>query len=280
MSLTPAVTGASAPQSGDAFDWAALAGVLPWTVLAVVLVMGLGLAVAVRQGRHAVADALWGLGFVAVAVAAFTAGGVHATRSWLVLVMTAAWGLRLAVHIGRRLRGAGEDPRYEALLAGATGSRTAFAVRRVYLTQGAVMWFVSLPVQVAMVQREGLGWLAWAGAAVWGTGMFFEAVGDGQLERFRADPANRGRVLDTGLWRYTRHPNYFGDACVWWGLWLVAASAWPGVLTVLSPLLMTWLLARGTGKPLLEKDIGQRRPGYTDYVRRTSGFVPLPPRRS
>ena len=117
------------------------------------------------------------------------------------------------------------------------------------------------------------------GAALWAVGFAFETVGDLQLTRFSSDPANRGRVLDTGLWRYTRHPNYFGDACVWWGLSVVAFSAWPGILTVLSPVLMTWLLARGTGKPLLEKDIGSRRPGYREYVERTSGFLPLPPRK-
>jgi steroid 5-alpha reductase family enzyme len=110
-------------------------------------------------------------------------------------------------------------------------------------------------------------------------GLFFETVGDWQLTRFRNDPATEGQVLDTGLWRFTRHPNYFGDACVWWGISLVAFEVWPGILTLASPVVMTWLLARGTGKPLLEKDIEERRPGYADYVRRTSGFVPLPPRR-
>jgi steroid 5-alpha reductase family enzyme len=108
--------------------------------------------------------------------------------------------------------------------------------------------------------------------------LFFEAVGDLQLTRFRGDASNRGAVLDTGLWRYTRHPNYFGDACVWTGLFLVAASAWPGVLTILSPAVMVWNLYAGTGKKLLEKDIGDRRPAYADYARRTSGFFPWPPR--
>ena len=117
------------------------------------------------------------------------------------------------------------------------------------------------------------------GVVVWLVGFVFETVGDLQLTRFRSDPGSAGQVLDTGLWRYTRHPNYFGDACVWWGISLVAFSAWPGILTLASPVLMTWLLARGTGKPLLEKDMASRRPGYADYVRRTSGFVPLPPRR-
>ena len=263
-----------------AFDWGAFLAILPWTVLAVVAVLGLTLAVALRQGRHTVVDVAWGLGFVAIAAAAFLAGDGEAGRSWLVLALTTVWGLRLGAHIYRRSRGRGEDPRYEALLAKAPpAGRTAFAVRRIYLTQGVVMWFISLPVQVAMVQPQGLGALAWAGVAVWAVGLSFETVGDRQLERFRSDPSNRGRVLDTGLWRYTRHPNYFGDACVWWGLWLVAASAWPGALFVLSPLAMTWNLARGTGAALLEKDITDRRPDYADYVRRTSGFVPLPPRR-
>jgi steroid 5-alpha reductase family enzyme len=270
---------AASPADGGAVEWGDLLAVFPWTVGAVVLVLGLALVAALRQGKHAVVDVAWGLGFVAVALAAFVVGDGDPARSWLTLGLTAVWGLRLAGHIHRRSRGKGEDPRYDALLARAPGSRTAFAVRRIYLTQGAVMWFVSLPVQVAMVQPEALGVVAWLGVVVWAVGLFFEGVGDWQLERFKADPANKGRVLDTGLWRYTRHPNYFGDACVWWGLSLIAFDAWPGILFVLSPAFMTWNLAKGTGAALLEKDIGDRRPGYAEYVRRTSGFVPLPPRR-
>jgi steroid 5-alpha reductase family enzyme len=262
------------------FDTGAFVAVLPLTALAAVAVLGVTFLVALRVGKHAVVDVAWGLGFVAVALTAYavSAGTGDDGRRLLVLVMTAAWGLRLAAHIARRSRGHGEDPRYAALLSHASGNRAWYALRRIYLTQAAVMWFVSLPVQVAMFETPGLGLLAWVGVVVWAVGVFFETVGDYQLQRFREDPSSRGQVLDTGLWRYTRHPNYFGDACVWWGIWLVAASAWPGVLTVLSPLVMTWLLARGTGKPLLEKDIGERRPGYAEYVRRTSGFVPLPPR--
>jgi steroid 5-alpha reductase family enzyme len=263
------------------FEAAAFAGALPWTVLTAVLVLAVTLVVASRVGKHAVVDVAWGLGFAAIALATYllSAGAGDVGRRTLVLAMTSVWGLRLAAHIARRSRGSGEDPRYAELMAGARGNRTWYAARRIYLTQAAVMWFVSLPVQVAMFQRPGLGVLAWVGLAVWAVGMFFETVGDLQLQRFRDHPASRGRVLDTGLWRYTRHPNYFGDACVWWGIFLVAFGVWPGPLTVLSPVLMTWLLARGTGKPLLEKDIVERRPGYADYVRRTSGFVPLPPKR-
>jgi steroid 5-alpha reductase family enzyme len=263
------------------FPWGAFAASLPLTVAAVVVVLGVTFAVALRLGRHAVVDVAWGIGFVAVAVTSFvvSAGDGDALRRSLVLGMTALWGLRLATHIALRSRGKGEDPRYADLLSRAPGDPRWFALRRIYLTQGTVMWFVSLPIQVAVFETPAVGWLACVGVVVWAVGLLFETVGDWQLTRFRNDPGSKGRVLDTGLWRYTRHPNYFGDACVWWGISLVSFDAWPGILTVLSPVAMTWLLARGTGKPLLEKDLTSRRPGYADYVRRTSGFVPLPPRR-
>jgi steroid 5-alpha reductase family enzyme len=117
------------------------------------------------------------------------------------------------------------------------------------------------------------------GLVVWAIGFAFESIGDWQLARFRADPASKGQVMDHGLWRFTRHPNYFGDATMWWGIWLIAAQQWQGLVTVLSPVLMTWTLTRKTGKPLLEEGMADRRPGYREYVERTSGFFPLPPRR-
>jgi steroid 5-alpha reductase family enzyme len=263
------------------FPLGSFLSVLPWTVLAVVVVLGSTFLLALRLGRHAVVDVVWGLGFAVIAVAAFvfSGGAGDGVVSWLASVLTAVWGLRLAGHIALRSRGHGEDPRYVALLRRAPGNPQLFALQRIYLTQGVVMWFVSLPVQVAMFTQGRANVVTWLGVAVWVVGFVFETVGDLQLTRFRNDPSKEGEVLDTGLWRYTRHPNYFGDACVWWGLSLVAFGSWPGVLTILSPLVMTWLLAKGTGKPLLEKDMASRRPGYADYVRRTSGFVPLPPRK-
>lgn len=234
--------------------------------------------IAAERGLHRIVDVVWGLGFAVVAVTSWIMSGGHGdvgVRS-LALGMTVIWGLRLAVHIGRRGRGHGEDPRYEQLLAKAPGNRTAFAFRRIYLTQAATLWFVSLPVQAAMYGGR-IGPFAVIGVVLWAVGLFFETVGDRQLDRFRADPATKGTVLNTGLWRYTRHPNYFGDACAWWGIYAIACLHWPGALTVLSPVLMTFLLARGTGKPLMEKHLGQRA-GYAEYVRRTSGFVPLPPK--
>jgi steroid 5-alpha reductase family enzyme len=251
---------------------------LAWTALAVVLTMAVTFAVALRAGKHAVIDVTWGLGFVVVAVVSLLVTGAS-SRGVLVVVMVALWGLRLAGHIYLRSRGHGEDPRYEALMKKAPGSPNAYALQRVYLPQAVILWFVSWAVQAAVTGAEGPGVLAWVGLVVFAVGLFFEAVGDWQLQRFRDDPSSKGKVLDTGLWRYTRHPNYFGDATAWWGIWLVALDA-GGWWTVLSPVVMTWLLAKGTGAALLEKDIHNRRPEYVDYVKRTSGFVPLPPKKS
>jgi steroid 5-alpha reductase family enzyme len=268
------------------FDTSSFLLALPATLAAAAALQAATLAIATRTHRHSIVDVTWGLGFLVIAVVAgaLAWGDGGNGRRGLVVLLTAAWALRLATHIGLRLRGlTGEDPRYTELLerAGAKGvGRTRYAITRIYLPQGATQWFVSLPVQVAVFQRGGLGVLGVLGVIVWAVGFVFETVGDLQLTRFRNDPGSRGRVLDTGLWRYTRHPNYFGDACVWWGLSLLAFAHWPGILTVLSPVLMTYLLTKGTGADLLERTIADRRPGYADYVRRTSGFVPLPPRKA
>ncbi|MFW5418766.1 DUF1295 domain-containing protein [Nocardiopsis sp. CNT-189] len=235
-------------------------------------------AAARRLGRHSVVDVAWGAAFAAVAAvtAVLSAGEGDPLRTGLACGATAVWGLRLAVHIARRDRGAGEDPRYEALLSRAPGSRDAYALRTVYLLQGALVWVVSVPVQLAGYVPGPAGWAALLGAGVWALGLAFEAVGDRQLARFKADPANRGRLMTGGLWAWTRHPNYFGDACVWWGLFLIAAGSWPGVLSLPAPVLMTWLLTRGSGKRLLEERM-RDRPGWACYAARTPGFVPLPP---
>ena len=236
---------------------------------------------AMRTRVHAIMDTIWPLGFVLIAVVSFglSAGSGVAGRRVLVLVLTAVWGLRLGAHIYTRNRGQGEDKRYASLLRRNRGSLAAFVLRYIYWMQGRVMWFVSLPVQAAMYEHAPLGLVSWLGAAVWAVGFGFEAVGDAQLRRFRADPANAGRVLDRGLWRYTRHPNYFGDATVWFGLWLLACSHWLGLVLVASPVYMTNMLVRHTGKRLLEKHMARSKgAAYADYVRRTSGFIPRPPR--
>ena len=238
-------------------------------------------AYAMRTRVHAIMDTIWPLGFVIVALVSFglSSGSGVTGRRVLVLALTAVWGLRLGAHIFSRNRGQGEDKRYASLLRRNTGSLAGFVLRHIYWAQGRVMWFVSLPLQVAMYEHASLGPVTWLGVAVWAAGFCFEAVGDLQLRRFRADPANAGRVLDAGLWRYTRHPNYFGDAVVWFGLWLLACSHWLGVLCVVSPLYMTNMLVRHTGKRLLEKHMARSKgAAYADYVRRTSGFIPWPPK--
>jgi steroid 5-alpha reductase family enzyme len=262
------------------FPWPDFAASLPWTALAVVAVLAVTFAVAVRQHRHSVMDVAWGPGFVAVAVVSWflSAGHGDDTRRLLHVLLTAVWGLRLGIHIGWRARDGHEDPRYRELLKTAPGSRNAYALRRVYLPQGIVMFFVSLTLQAGMFATGPLGWVAVLGVLLCRTGFALEAVGDCQLARCKKDPARRGTVLNTGLWRYTRHPNYFGDAAVWTGLFLIAADSWPGILTILSPALMIWTLTAKTGKPLAEKAMSSR-PGYQEYVETTSGFLPLPPRR-
>ncbi|MGW5053776.1 DUF1295 domain-containing protein [Actinokineospora sp. NPDC004072] len=242
------------------------------TAGAVVVFMALVFAISVRRGKYDTIDTAWGLGFALIAIVSFALSEGNA----VVTALTVVWGVRLAAHLHVRNHGKPEDRRYAAILGRATGNPRLHMLRVVFLPQAALMWVISLPVQVA--QSGGVTWLGAVGIALWVLGFAFETVGDAQLSRFKADPANSGEVLDTGLWRYTRHPNYFGDACVWWGLYLLACHSWWGAATVVSPLVMTYLLARGTGKPLTEGHLAASRPGYAAYVARTSGFVPLPPR--
>lgn len=247
---------------------------------AVVVVLFVTWLVGRAIGRFNVIDIAWGLGFAAVALASlvWSSGHGDTTRRVLVAVLVTVWGARLGTYIAWRSRGQGEDPRYREIFDRSRRSPAMHALLVIYPAQAAAMFFISLPVQVAMYEGSTPNLLTWIGTAVWVVGFGFESVGDYQLQRFRADPANKGLVMDRGLWHYTRHPNYFGDACAWWGIWLIAAQQLPGVLTLLSPIAMTYTLAKGTGKPTLEKGMAERRPGYTDYVNRTSGFVPLPPK--
>ncbi|MGW2342689.1 DUF1295 domain-containing protein [Streptomyces sp. NPDC001661] len=265
----------------NGFAWGAFGTGLAWAAAAALGVMLVTFAVAVRKGVHRIVDVAWGLGFAAVAAVGFlvSAGAGDPGRRVLVTVLTVVWGGRLAVHIARRGRGHGEDPRYERMLAKAPGNRNLYALRMVYLLQGALVWLVSLPVQAAQYVTGPMSGFAWAGTLLWAVGMFFEAVGDAQLARFKADPAAKGRIMDRGLWRYTRHPNYFGDFCVWWGLFLIVCDSFgAAAVCVVSPLVMSLLLTKGSGKRLLERHMAAR-PGYAEYAARTSSFFPLPPRR-
>lgn len=229
-----------------------------------------------------IADRAWGLGFVVVAAWYASRGGGWPTRSWLILGLTAAWGLRLSVHIHRRNRGRPEDPRYARWRDDGGSSYWWTSLFKVFLLQAAILWVVSAPLLTGLTAAEParLTVADGVGSLIWLVGFLFESVGDAQLAAFKRDPANAGRVLSTGLWRYTRHPNYFGDALIWWGLFAIATSAAGGVWTVFSPLLMTYLLVRVSGVRLLEAGLQETKPGYADYVARTSAFFPLPPRRA
>jgi steroid 5-alpha reductase family enzyme len=244
--------------------------------LAALMLATWALSLALRD--VSIVDVVWGLGFVLVAWIATATGDGDAGRRLLLAVLATAWGLRLAGYIGwRKLRDRREDPRYTEMRDRHGDRFWLVSLGLVFGLQGALVWVVSLPLQAASAQDDPLGWLDAVGVAFWVVGVFFEAVGDTQLARFKADPAHRGQVMDRGLWRYTRHPNYFGDFMVWWGLYLVALSTGGAWWTIVSPLVMTVLLTRVSGKDHLERSMS-RRPGYAEYVARTSGFVPLPPR--
>ena len=242
--------------------------------LAVFAVLGWLLSLPLKN--VSIVDSLWSLMFLLAAVTYAVGQSALGPRAWLVIVLVTVWSLRLATYITWRNRGHVEDFRYQKIRA---NNEPGFAFKSLYIVfglQAALAWVISLPLLAAINSTAPLGWLDLAGAALWLVGMVFEAGGDWQLSRFKADPANRGKVLDTGLWRYTRHPNYFGDFCVWWGLFLVALAG-GGWWSLAGPLLMSFLLLKVSGVALLEKDIGERRPAYRDYVRRTNAFFPGPP---
>ena len=241
--------------------------------------------VAVKIADVSFIDAVWGLGMAAVAMLSWAQLGDPGARAGLIAAMAAIWGTRLGVHLFVRWRKAGEDPRYARMLGKAREQgRYAAGAFGVFASQAVLLWVTCLPAQLGTLASPDpapLGPVALAGAALWLIGIVFETVGDAQLARFRADPAMRGKVLDTGLWRYTRHPNYFGDACVWWGIWLASVEAgWPVALGgLIGPVFLTFTLTRWSGKPLLEKGLAKTRPGYAEYVARTSGFIPWPPKK-
>jgi len=224
------------------------------------------------------ADIAWGLVFVSVAWAVYAAGE-RSSASLLVAILVSVWGLRLSGYLAWRNLGHGEDRRYQAMRAKRPQSFWLWSLVGVFCLQAAIGWFVALPVQSLGAASDPASVLSWIGVAGFMIGIIFEAVGDAQLAAFKRDPANAGKVMDRGLWRFTRHPNYFGDAVVWWSLWLVAVGAGAAWWTFVGPALMTLFLVRVSGAALLESDIAERRPEYASYIERTSSFVPWPPKR-
>ena len=246
--------------------------------LGVLMLVTFGLwLLSVRLRDASIIDIFWGTGFVIVAWTSAALSEWPAARAILVVGMTTVWGLRLGIYLAWRNIGEAEDRRYRAMRDQWGKRFPVVSLFTVFWLQAVVLWLVSLPLQASAYGTDGLGLLDAVGVAVWSVGLFFESVGDLQLARFKAEPRNEGKVLDHGLWRYTRHPNYFGDFLVWWGFFLVAASggAW---WTVLSPLIMSVLLMKVSGVTLLERSLTDRKPEYEAYVKRTSAFFPWPPK--
>lgn len=247
-------------------------------VIAVLMGGTWALSLALRDAS--IADIAWGLAFVAIAWLGVAIGDGPIERAVLVAVLVTVWGVRLSGYMLWRKRGEGEDFRYQAMRARHGARFGLVSLFSVFAFQGLGIWAVSLPIQAAadLDGPSGLTALDLAGIALWCVGMAFEVGADLQLSRFRADPANRGKVLDRGLWRYTRHPNYFGDLCVWWAIFLVALSADGAWWSIAGPLTMTAIFARFFGVPMMEEHLREAKPAYADYVRRTSAFFPRPPR--
>jgi steroid 5-alpha reductase family enzyme len=227
--------------------------------------------------NSSIVDIFWGAGFVITdwLLFALTPDG-FVLRKWLIGVLVTLWGLRLSLYILWRNFGKPEDFRYQKWRREEGASWWWKSFFRVFVLQGVLMWIIAAPLLPAQAGTAALTWLDYLGVVVWLVGFFFEAAGDLQLARFKADPANKGKVMDRGVWRYTRHPNYFGDAAQWWGFYLVSLAA-GGWWTIFAPLIMTVLLLRVSGVALLEKTL-ETRPGYKEYAQRTSPFIPWLPR--
>ncbi len=231
------------------------------------------------KGRNDIADVAWGLGFIVAAAVSLLAAGLYPPRGVLVSALVLVWGVRLAVHIHARNRGRGEDRRYRQWREEWGRWFVVRSFFQVFILQGLLLVLVAVPVIYANGSASvPFGLLDLAGMLVWLTGFAFEALGDWQLLRFLRDPAKKGQLMTTGLWRYTRHPNYFGEVTLWWGVWLIVLSVPGGWLTVIGPLTITLLILKVSGIPMLEQGYAGRA-DFADYKRRTSAFFPLPPRK-
>ena len=252
------------------------------TALAVLALMLLVWAYSVKIKDASIVDIVWGLGFVVIAWVTKALATGDSTRQWVLVGLTTIWGIRLAGYLFTRNHGSGEDFRYKAMRKHYGPKFPIISLVSVFGLQGVLMWIVSMPLQLGMMRStpKGLSILGIAGLAVWIIGFGFETVGDAQLKKFKADPASKGQVMKSGLWAWTRHPNYFGDFCMWWGLFLIAAVGGGfAFASVIGPLVMSGLLIKVSGVAMLEKTIGRRRPGYAEYVASTSAFFPRPPKR-
>jgi steroid 5-alpha reductase family enzyme len=254
-------------------DFHALSYASAWSFAAICALAVATWLVSLAKRDVGIVDSLWSmLIWSSACVGAAKLPQIGPRAVW-VLVLVTLWALRLSGYITWRNWGEPEDRRYQEIRA---RNQPHFEWKSLYLVfglQGVLAWIVALPLLAAQASPRAFNWVDAFGATLFAFGFVFESVGDGQLARFKSDAGNRGKVMDRGLWRYTRHPNYFGEFCVWWGFYLIALSA-GGWWTIVSPLLMSVLLLKVSGVTLLEKDIAGRRPAYREYIARTSAFFP------
>lgn len=252
---------------------------LLWPALFVFLYMNLVFVVALVIKNNSIVDIAWGIGFVCVAFVAFFLHEGTASRTILVTVLVSVWGIRLAIHVGLRNMGKPEDFRYAQWRKDWGRWFVPRSYLQIFLLQGILLLVISYPVQlVNLSDRQGLTALDLLGVFVWGVGFLFESVGDYQLARFKHNPRNKSKIMTSGLWKYSRHPNYFGEALLWWGIFIIALSVESGWTAIISPLLITYLLLRVSGVTMLEKKyVGND--AYAAYAKETSAFIPLPPKQ-
>jgi steroid 5-alpha reductase family enzyme len=227
-----------------------------------------------------IVDLFWGIGFVVTSLFYFLKTDGFILRKTILVILVAIWGLRLSIYLTWRNAGKGEDFRYREFRKNYGSNYWWISFFQTFLLQGLLMWLISAPLLGAQyyLGKDHLTILDFAGILFWLTGVLFETFGDLQLARFRSDPSNKGKVLDTGLWKYTRHPNYFGDSAVWWGYGLLCLAA-GSYLPALGSVLMTALIIKVSGVALLEKSLKSKKPEYQEYIRRTSAFIPWFPKR-
>ena len=255
--------------------------IMGWNFLALLVMMFIGWLISLAFNNVTAVDTLWGLGFVVVAWITFFLADGYPARKYLISILVTLWGLRLAGHLSWRNWGSGEDPRYGSWRRAAGSRFWLVSLFKVFLLQAVFLWVISLALQVGQLAPlpEHLTGFDYLGLAVWLLGFLFESVSDYQLARFKAVASNKGRVMRQGLWAYSRHPNYFGESLVWWGIFLIAFSTPNSWWTVVSPIVITVVLLKMTGIPLMEKSIADKRPAYADYIKNTNAFVPWFPRK-
>ena len=253
-----------------------------YTLSTALLLMLAGWMISLIFHNVTVVDSLWGLGFPLIAWVTFFLSGGYVVRKILITILVTIWGLRLSIYLTWRNWGLGEDPRYKRMRERAGNQFWIKSLYMVFLLQAVLMWLISLSLQYGQLASHPSVITLWdtTGLLLWGLGFFFQAVGDWQLAAFKANTENRGQVMNKGLWAYTRHPNYFGEALMWWGIFIITMAVPSGWLTIVSPVMITYLLLRVSGIPMTENVVRKSRPGYEEYIKNTSSFFPWFPRKS